>query len=290
MNTFNPFLNLPDDILYIVVTFIKPPTYRASVLCHQLAPLNSSINLSIQNERSDLWTMILNEYTLKINVNKRKDYTNVGKKSKTIETTQRRASKRLCHRRTVKKEVQEMHLRLHEQSETAHYLLAELAHSKKKSLSLKHLRYILKNHGGPLIRYNRGATIGGTFLVECCRARFVKESVILSCVKELIEKCGASTDVSSGNAKGGLTPLCIASARGMPSVVKYLLKAGASIDRKSTGSFRLYSNPNKSITGTFTPLEFAKAMREAEIKCGVDMDDLVLLNQCIKILSKKDKR
>jgi len=201
--------------------------------------------------------------------------------------------------------VKEAHLQIYQQTELAHYFITEFAHSSKKSLSLKELRKVLNKYGGPSIRCNRKASVGGTILIECCRARYVRERVILSCARELIEKRGALPDISSEEKTkklkkyhennicenprvGGLTPLCIAAARGMPLLVRYLLKKGASTNLKGTGSFRLFSNPNKSITGSFTPLEFATTMRNAEINCGVNMEDLVSLETCIKMLSKTD--
>ena len=281
------------------MVFVMPPTYRASILCHHLELLNSSIKNSIAIERPDLWSMVLNEYNLNNYGKKRKKSNPTFATSnprltsmKSLQAAPRRISRRIHERRTMKQRVQEAHLRLIEKTEVAHYYVTEMAHSQTNSLSLKALRSTFNQYGGPLIRYNHRALVGGTFLIECCRARHIKESVIVSCAKELLEKCGANPNVSSGvgpaeNGKGGLTPLCIASARGMSLLVRYLLKRGASKELKGTGSFRLFSNPNKSISGTFTPIEFAKTMRNAEVKCGVDLNDLRSLDQCIKMLSKK---
>ena len=288
----NPLLNLPDDVFYIIITYINKPTYRASILCHQIAPLNSSFYQSIEKERSELWSMILKEYNSN-NKNNSSNTNHIQKRKNIQQPQKRRTSKRLRLSRTMKKEVHDAHLRIYEQTEIAHYVLTECIHSKNQCLSLKQLRYLLNRYGGPLLRYNHQAAVGGTFLIECCRARHVKESVILSCVRELIEKRGALPDVSSGIVKSGnkkgLTPLCIAAARGMPSVVDYLLKHGASYHLEGSGSFRLFSNPMKSISGTLTPLAFAKKMMNAEIENGVDMQDLRLLRACIQLLSKKDQ-
>lgn len=128
--------------------------------------------------------------------------------------------------------------------------------------------------------------------MEACRARHVAESVIVSCVRELVEKRGSLPDIASGagpgkNGAGGLTPLCIAAARGMASVVRYLLKVGASPVVKGTGRFRLFCNGSKSIhCRNVTPLEFAKAMMDAEQMEGAAADALRSLNSCIRILSK----
>jgi hypothetical protein len=43
-------------------------------------------------------------------------------------------------------------------------------------------------------------------------------------------------------------------------------------------------NPKKSICGTYTPLEFAEKMKEAEIENGATERQLPSLNACIKLL------
>lgn len=172
--------------------------------------------------------------------------------------------------------------------------------SKKTPLTLKRLRGILKQYGPPL-RYNFRSEVGWTFLVECCRALYVQESVILCCVKELVEKHGASPNVYAScdvglkfkgvNGSSGITPLCVAAARGMPSVVRYLIRAGADINLSGTGRFRLVANTMQSVVGTFTPLEFAEAVKEAELLSGLSfrasaMKDVV---KCIRLLKREQQ-
>ncbi len=180
------------------------------------------------------------------------------------------------------------------------------------TLSLSRLRSILRTYG-PNVKINQRSAIGGTFLVDCTRARYIKESVILSCVKELIEKYGASPYIpaleqgkrrttitnrdngatsssSSRISNNTLPPLVVAAARGMPSVVKYLLnfddKQGTLSSMEGTSRFRLFTNAKKSICGTFTALQFAQRMREAEIENGANIEsDLKSLNRCIQLLS-----
>ena len=205
--------------------------------------------------------------------------------------------------------------------------LADLAISKTPHpLSLARLRGILNTYG-PNLNINQRSAIGGTFLVDVVRARCVKESVILSCVKELIEVYHASPYVPategaqyqklkqrcSSNNKSKvvgnlLPPLVVASARGMPSIVKYLLsyeneKRGnrkhemnnnvyevISIqDDEGSSRFRLFTNPKKSICGTHTPLKFALKMKEAELEQGASESDLRSLNQCIRLLTPAKK-
>jgi len=70
-------------------------------------------------------------------------------------------------------------------------------------------------------------------------------------------------------------------------VVRYLLKAGASPGLRGTGRFRLFCNGAKSIhCRNVSPLEFAKAMMNAERTEGAAVDALRSLQSCIRILSK----
>lgn len=170
--------------------------------------------------------------------------------------------------------------------------------------------------------------------MDCCRARCIRESVILACVKELICVYGAcpmipategsmhqrvkvpvvttmnmtrsantnTTKTSTTSTKNSndendhkkkkrqrhgntLPALVVASARGMPSVVKFLLERNPRLrDEYGTSRFRLYKNSRKSICGTYTPLEFATVMMEAEIEHGANKRELKSLEQCIQLL------
>ncbi len=208
--------------------------------------------------------------------------------------------------------------------------VADLAISKTPHpLSLARLRSVLNTYG-PNLNINQRSAIGGSFLVDVVRARCIKESVILSCVKELIEVYSASpyvpategaqyqklkqTKRKGNNAGNLLPPLVVASARGMPSIVKYLLsyeKQHLRPNRNYNGMdtsnlrcinneisletmegssrFRLYTNPKKSICGTYTPLGFALKMKGAEIENGASENELRSLNQCIRLLSAKKR-
>mmetsp|Transcript_8725 Transcript_8725/g.10071 ORF Transcript_8725/g.10071 Transcript_8725/m.10071 type:complete len:184 (+) Transcript_8725:49-600(+) len=178
--------------------------------------------------------------------------------------------------------------------------VADLAISKTPNpLSLGRLRGIFNNYG-PILNINQRSAIGGTFLVDCLRSRYVTERVILTCVKELIEKYGASPNVSATEGaqynsvrkkqkkdQNLLPPLVVAAARGMSSIVEYLIQdnIGTLTDIEGTSRFRLFTNPKKSISGTYTPLDYAKKMKEAEIKNGAGEHDLKSLNRCIQLLS-----
>ena len=159
-------------------------------------------------------------------------------------------------------------------TETAVLQIAELGHSPKDSLTFAKLRNLLILHGP--VAVNQRVRTGGTFLVEVCRARHVYEGVILKCIKHLIQEYGANPNIPSAEFASGKTvtiqgpsrnsttsktacststvgcelyPLIIAAARGMHTVVKYLLESGADKSLRGSCRFKLFSNPKKSIKG-----------------------------------------
>ena len=200
-------------------------------------------------------------------------------------------------------------------NESALLELQECAHSSKKPLSLSMLKKLLKEYEP--IAINRRVRTGGTFLVEVVRARHVKESVILKCIKFLIEN-GANPNIPSaeagivgatssttlvqekrsaasgevGNCISSSTgailyPLIIAAARGMSTVVQYLLSVGADTSLRGSSRFRLFSNPRKTVKGVdLTAHEFAIRMRDCEVENGVRREDMRGLVKTISLLDK----
>lgn len=285
--------SLPDDVFYNILLFVDQPLSVARVICTQIAPLSSETANLVSNT-STLWDFVLGGYY--------GTQSGVSSPSAYRARTQRRTSKRL-RRTTAKEDVIHAHFNLRDQTEMALQEVAEMAISKTpKPLSLARLRGILTNYG-PTININQRSAIGGTFLVDCCRARCVKESAILACVKELIEKYGANPNIpaTEGNtynrvnrnkSKHNTLPcLVVAASRGMPTIVKYLLdNTTASIEEMGTSRFRLYMNPKKSVCGTYTPLAFAEKMKEAEIENGATNQQLPSLLKCIKLLNSAQAR
>jgi hypothetical protein len=270
-NKSQGFVDLVAPCIYDILCFVAMPIERSHVLCFIFSLLSRDINSRVEAD-DELWSHVLTEYTTP-------DATHVPSS---------RNSKRL--RKTVKDRVSREHGALCERTAHSHYLLTEMVHSSESALSLSRLRSLFPRRG-PSLRVNQRANVGGTFLVEVCRARFVEEKVILRCVKELIEVYGAHPDVSSGagpgpQGVGGLTPLCIAAARGMVTVVKYLIGPGvnASKDLKGEGRFRLFGDQRRSVSGSFTPLMWSEAMLDAELKTGLSDDDLLPLRRCVRIL------
>lgn len=282
--TYNPFLCIPDATLAIILAFAAPPTERAHLLCHRLASTCVAMHVSVESGLHDTWSAILAD-----------DYGGANRGN-----DGGRRSKRLRH--SPKSAVEASHRLVLDRTAVAHFAITEMAHSSRTSLSVARLRWCLREYG-PNIRINHRVEIGGTFLVEICRARNVTERVVLACVRELVEYHGANVNLAAApetrarrfrgasmmsssqlEVEGGLTPLCIASARGMPSVVKYLLCVGASPQVAGTGRFRLFTKSTKSISGTFRPIQFSQAMKEAEIAHGAKESVLTDLNKCIKLL------
>jgi hypothetical protein len=198
-------------------------------------------------------------------------------------------------------------------NESALLELQERAHSSKKRMSLSMLKKLLIEYEP--IAINRRVRTGGTFLVEVVRARYVQESVILKCIKLLIEN-GANPNIASAevglcptssrnllytrvrSAASGevehcvsvstgkeLYPLNIAAARGMCTCVEYLLAVGANPNLRGSSRFRLYSNPRISVKGVdLTALEFAFKMMDRELENGIKRTDLRGLLRTISLL------
>jgi hypothetical protein len=269
--------DLPDALLFHIVTYLAPPTLRAGVLCHQIAPLcrASYQKLLVQDERS-IWDLILQaDYGVDTEGQQR--------------SCQRRASQRL--RRSPACKVRDAHLLINDNTEIAYFYLFEMvnAKAKKDELSLGKMHDLFEEYG-PHLRVNRPVSSGGLYLVEVCRAKHVHESVILKCVKELVENRGALVNMRSNESTGSIqNALCVAAVRGMPKVVRYLLEKGADKTITSSGRFALHTNPKKSIRyNQVTPLEFARGMRAAEINAGASHSSLTGLNACIKLLEQTE--
>lgn len=273
---------------------------HTSSLCHRLAQTCHAFNSAVDTGLHNVWSAILAQ-----------DYqdqeSHRGSTTSSSRQSPRRTSKRL--RRSAKDSVAASHQLLIERTGISHFCVAEWAHSKQSPLSVARLRWALREYRP--IRINHRVEIGGTLLVECCRARYVKEGVVLGCVRELVERHGADPNLAAASEKryrthaanalydslhsrskqgGGLTPLCIAAARGMASVVRYLLRAGASPAVVGTGRFRLHTNSAKSVSGSYRPLRFAETMKSAEEAQGADAAAVGDLNKCIHLLRKAEQQ
>jgi hypothetical protein len=265
---------LPDVLLCYLISFVAAPTHRATVLCHQLAPLSKAARRTILEEESSitLWDTILRE-----------DYGVTDSSCSQASGVKRRACKRL--RRSPVDRVRDAHILIQDNTEIAFFYLSEMVNASKKELTKSKLCRLLAEYG-PHLRINKVLSSGGLYLVEVCRARHVKELVVLKCVQELVEQRGALVDLSSNDGgKSNQTALCVAAVRGMPTVVKYLLQRGASRHIRSSGRFRLHTQSKKTLQcKNVTPIEFALAMRDSEKDAGATEDNLSDLNKCIRLL------
>ncbi|GKY92567.1 hypothetical protein MPSEU_000226900 [Mayamaea pseudoterrestris] len=276
--------NLPDTILFGIVSFVAAPTNRASVVCHQLAPLNRLCYNQFQNN-TILWEAILQE-----------DYGAArechGASSITSRRNQAGGSdhkRRRCTRleRSPLEQVKEAHRLVKDNTEIAFYYLSELVTASTKKSGLSHRKLVgLLHEYGPHLRINQRTYTGGLFLIEVCRSKNVNEAVILKCVRELVEKYGAIVDLQTYEAASAYqTALAVASARGMPTIVKYLLSKGASPDILSSGRFQLSKNSKKTMRLTNSKsLDFAKEARRCELEHGATARELKNLNDCIELL------
>jgi len=234
------------------------------------------------------------------------------KRHHSSDTRRRRHSKRL--KRSPIDQVKDAHRRVIDNTEIAYFYLSEMVAGndgssttiriaaangggrrrrttrKKTAGGLTYAKFVgLLNEYGPHLRVNNLTSTGGLFLVEVCRARNVTERTILKCVRELVEHRGALVDAttceSASNSRQ--TALCVASVRGMPNVVKYLLKKGADVSQKSSGRFRLQTNKHKTLKCVdVTSHEFCSTMIQAETAAGATTQDLKQLHSCAKLLLK----
>ena len=185
--------------------------------------------------------------------------------------------------------VRDAHCLIKDNTEIAYFYLSEMTNSCNGANKLTKARMIgLLNEYGPNLQMNKAVSSGGLYLVEVCRAKHVKESVILRCVQELVEHRGVMTDLRTSESNASCqTALCVAAARGLHTVVAYLLQRGSAVDIISSGRFALHTRPKKSIRCQHqTALEFATTMRDAELSEGANITSLKGLNKCIDLLSR----
>eukprot|EP00977_Amphora_coffeiformis_P023282 scaffold12881_cov177-Amphora_coffeaeformis.AAC.1 len=172
---------------------------------------------------------------------------------------------------------------IRDNTEIAFFYLSEMA-NRACGLNKAKLRGLWHEYG-PL-RVNTVVSSGGVFLVEVCRAKQVQERTLLACVQELVEQYGAGVDgITHESPSSNQTALCVATVRGMPTVVQYLLHKGANPELLSSGRFRVTRGGGKSVRCKHvTPLEFGQAMREAEAQAGATKADLKSLDACLELL------
>ena len=280
----------PDDLLFRIVSFVAAPTFRAAVLCQQLAPLSRASYKNLladggeekaQQRSVSLWDTVLRE-----------DY-GVAVSTEHHARKKRRTCERLC--RTPIERVRDAHRLMNSNTETAFFCLAELVrHNRSAEQRLTKARMIrIFEDYGPHLRLNRPvSSSGGVFLVEICRAKHVTERTVLLCVQELVERRGAAVDLRTcETARSRQTALCVAAVRGMASVTQYLLqRAGADPTIRSSGRFALHTNKKQSLRcDDATVVEFVQAMIQAEQGAGATKAALQGLTKCLRLLEKQQQ-
>ena len=310
---------LPEVLVYHIACYVTPVTKRSYVLIHQIALLCKSACQSIlldESRSAVIWDLVLQgDYGITPNTIGGISFGSVdrGGVGNTVATT-RRCCKRL--RRSPVNRVRDAQDLIRKNTEIAYYYLWELAYQKPaKSKKTKNgsgmtkskLCNILDEYG-PNLLLNENVSSGSNFLVEICRSRYTTQHNILQCIQLLIERYNFSTsniDLQTSESNNGtcqLTALCVASTRGMPNIVKYLLnsnnnqggrgrgRGGASPFTKCSGKFRLYKNPKKCIKCiNATPLQFAQTMLAEEQKHGATNAEVNNLKLCIKLLKEKEQ-
>lgn len=311
-------IELPDEIIHSIFCYVaSSPSLIGPCICHVLRPLSKQWRREVDGKR-DLWELAVHDLSCDCYGGSEDATVAEGRPSKRARTAQSSPPRRSGRLRPATPKEQYIHAYnlLMSRNESALLELQEHAHSSKKPLSLSILKRIVKTYEP--IAINRRARTGGSFLVEVCRARHVQESVILRCIKLLIGEHGASPNLASAEVGLGssstisavydeasaasgevgrclssstgkeLYPLIIAAARGMPSVVKYLLEAGADPNLRGSSRFRLFSNPRKTVKGDeLTALEFAVKMRDNEVENNVRRSDLRGLQKVITFLEQE---
>lgn len=280
-DAFHHVWDLPETVLFHIVSFVSPKTLRAHTLCHQLALLcHASYNSLLVDESRNklLWEIVWNE-----------EYcggsTRSNSSQRDILAPPTRSCKRL--RRTSLQKVQEAHQLVKNNTELCYFYLSELvnAATRKRALTLPKLLGLVQEYG-PHLQLNSIVSNGGLFLVEVCRARNVTESTILKCVRYLVETHNVLINLSTNEPPSSLTALAVAGARGMPTIVRYLLSQGANVTIQSTGRFRLHHGAKKKTVHCIaaTPMVFAQTMFNAEKTAGATERNLSGLASCIDLL------
>jgi hypothetical protein len=270
--------DLPDVLVFKIVTYSAAPSNRATVLCHSIAPLCKAMYKKIlpSTETSSIWDMLLIE-----------DYG--SSTSKPIrERRGRHIDRRECKRlrRSTIHRVRDAHRLICDNTEIAYFYLSEMVNCIGSSkLSKARLISLLREYG-PNLRMNRPVSSGGLFLVEICRAKNVKEVSIVRCVQELVERWGVQIDLRTAESDISCqTALCVAAARGFTQVVRYLISHGASKDIVCSGRFALHTRPKKIIRCiNQTAFDFAETMLNAEISEGANESVLGDLTMCTRFL------
>lgn len=165
--------------------------------------------------------------------------------------------------------------------ETRHHALA-VAGQDTKNLTVSVLKSILLQWGTITLIDRASPVYHATLLMEMCKARGTREQNIVLCCQHLIDSCGADVNARPP-VSNGLTALILASCRGLPKLVAFLLSRGAKTTPAGEGRFRLAGSA-KSIAGCYTALRWVGVLLSAEEANGVNDADRQPLERCRDLL------
>lgn len=251
-------IDLPQDVWIRILTFCGKN--RCAVLGQTLAPVSKTLNLFFQGRKSRcVWNAILQQEQQLISQN-------------SDEVTPRRKSlkrRRTCYDDQIADDLSNPRLILKEKylalaSRTEDALGTIEAHADlRPRLNPTLFRKITKQYAP--IDWNRRSPCSGRTLLQICCAAEMDQGGIVACVQNALNQ-GADPNVYSSHEHpyANRPAIFFAIARVMPKVVALLLDAKAGREVRVSGSFRLTFDTTKTISGTFTPLEYAHAMRRAE--------------------------
>ena len=250
--------SLPSDVLHRVLSLLPLPELPIALgallcSCHGGAALLDSV-----------WTMLLPLVSHSEGAG-----SSSGRKSERLVLSERAAFVRAWRAFVAR-------------SEALHHAIA-VAGQDEQRLTVGVLKSIISRWGsGERTLLDRASPVyNATLLMEVCKARGTREHSIVQCVGHLAS-LGANLNARPpGDA--ACTPLIIASCRGLPRLVAFLLDGGADPMLAGEGRFRLCGS-SKTLHGCHAPLEWVEALLAAEEENGVPEKDRQSLAKCARIL------
>ena len=261
-----PFDLLPEDLIARVLNFIPLP-----VLTDAISTLRSTCHATHETLAADstAWRPLQRRIELQSEAS--------------VGSTSSRRSGRLANVSAMNSFISSWR-KLLVRAESFHHAVA-CSGQDARNLSLAQVRRLVAQWG-PCLLVNRSSPIyNATVLMEVCRARGIKESMLVNVVDYLINECGASPCANPG--VGACTPLIIAASRGMPRLSAFLLACGADPTPQGQGRFRLCGR-SASIAGAHSALEWTEVLTRAEAEAGVDVElrqDLLTTQRLLQMVA-----
>lgn len=291
----------PSEVWFRFLEYAAPSTFRATVLIHQLAPLCHASHFLFCAKSRGLWELLLqNDYYIKSLPRK----IGTSQASRRSPRRAKRAKLFIQSHQYVDENVhpihlvQEAHILLLHRTEDAYHAIEELANAGNRSdlnivrhsvagLTLARLRDVLQRYAP--INVNRPSTRTGRTLLQVICAGDLSERVVVSCVQHVLELGGDPNIYSKHEEPFTCRPtIYFAISRVMPQLLSTLIQAGGRTDVKVKGQFRMTFDTTKIVSGTFTPLDFAMAIKRLEVedtsRTRVPFYWVNNLNACIRIL------